>query len=230
MLILSNSAFGCSCEIVPACVTYTEADKVFVGKLESISEDEKSRIRTISAQYKVEKSYKGNVGEIEMVKFEVGSCERTFKVGESYFVYVYSNINFSRQYCDRTNILSQASADLDYVSSLSQTNPKFSIFGNIYGLSNSNLKKLSIKIERDGEEFNFSPSPDGLYNFDTAKDGLYNVQITFPFQTGIYANNTFINYENSKPIIKYSAKFTKNGCSYRAFEVFDLDKNKGQIK
>lgn len=219
ILICNNSTFGCSCNVVPPCVSYTEAVKVFVGKLQSISEIEQATIPSVYVKFSVEKVYKGDLGKTELVKFETGGCKRTFKLGESYFVYVYDDINFSRQYCDRTDILSNASLDINYVNDLTENNPKFSIFGDIYGVSESDLNNLNVQIKNDDERFNVLLNSLGHYNFNAVKDKKYEVQITIPFEAEIYTNDVNINYENGRSVIKYSTKFSKNGCSYRAFNV-----------
>ncbi len=221
LFILNSKVFACSCLLAPPCVAYSESEKVFIGELEEIIEDKNSRIYTVYGRFRVERSFKGNPAKTEKVKFEMGSCERKFTIGETYFVYV--NNASLRQYCDRTNILSESSLDLDYVNSLSKTSPKYSISGDIIGLSELELNELNIKISDGDVEYEVKPDQLGQIKFDTTKDTSYNVRISIPFKAFVDTNNVIVNNTSSRTTIEYKSNFIPNGCSYRRIRVSKID-------
>jgi hypothetical protein len=231
-LILLISAFAkvgfsCSCQGVPPCVSYSKSDKVFVGKLQKIDPDTTLSTYAINAKFEVHKVYKGDVAKTESITIELGSCEREpslggdyFSVGKTYFVYSNKNISSTRQYCDRTSLLSDAKSDLEYVNNLSDKQPIFSIFGDIYGLNDKELKDIKIQLKSDdNKSYSLIPDQSGRYEFKTSEDKLFNVEILFPPNRGIRLNEVIVNYEDDKTIVKYPAKFIRNGCSYKDFEV-----------
>lgn len=220
--------FGCSCQGVPPCVSYSEADKIFVGKLIKTNPDKRTSTTSFDGTFEVQKIYKGDVAKIEIIEVEIGSCERGpasdknyFSVGETYFVYANKNISSSRQYCDGTSLLSDAKPHLEYVNNLSDKQPSFSIFGDIYGLSSKELNDIKVQIKDDDKSYDLIPDQSGHYEFKTSEDKLFNVEILFPPNRGIRLNEVIVNYEDDKTIVKYPAKFIRNGCSYRTFEIDD---------
>lgn len=230
-LILLVSAFAkigfsCSCQGVPPCVSYSEADKVFVGKLKKTNPNKRTSTTSFDATFEVQKVYKGDVAKTEIIGIEIGSCERGlasdknyFSVGETYFVYANKNISSSRQYCDRTSLLSDAKSDLEYVNNLSDKQPRFSIFGAIYGLNSKELNDVKIQVKSDDKSYDLIPDQSGRYEFKTSEDKLFNVEILFPPRRNIFLNEVIVDYEDKETIVKYPAKFIRNGCSYRTFEV-----------
>lgn len=218
--------FSCSCQSVPPCVSYSEADKVFVGKLIKTDPEKRNSSTSFDGTFEVQKIYKGDVRKTEIIGIEIGSCERGqasdksyFSVGATYFVYANKNISSSRQFCDRTSLLSDAKSDLEYVNNLSDKQPSFSIFGDIYGLSSHELNNIKIQIKDDKKSYNLIPDQSGHYEFKTLEEKLFDVEILFPPKRGIRLNEVIVNYEDDRTIVKYPAKFIRNGCSYRTFEV-----------
>lgn len=229
ILLLSAFAeigFGCSCQVIPPCVNYSKSDKVFVGKLKKIDPSEKSSMYALDASFEVQKVYKGNVAKTELITIEIGSCERKsffgeeyFSVGKTYFVYADNNLSSSIQYCDRTGLISEAKLDLEYVNSLSDKQPNFLIYGDIYGLSEKELSNIKIQIKSDNKSYNLTPDKFGSYEFKTIEDKSFNVEILFPPKREIRLYDVIVNYKADKTTVEYPAKFIRNGCSYRTFEV-----------
>ena len=224
---LDRATFACSCSFLSPCAAYSNAEKVFVGTLEQISEAKESRIYSIKGRFKVEKIYKGKSSSVENVTFVIGSCDKNFKVGEKYFVYV--NKSNDLRFCERTNLLSEASADLDYAESLSQDNPKYIVEGDIIGLSPSEVSELKIEVKNNDSQFLITPDKSGFFKFNTPLNKKYQVRIIVPFEANVVANDVFIKNSPAQTVIEYSVEALPNECSYRMLEVSKIEEKKSSI-
>lgn len=179
---------ACICNIPSVCTAYSRGKKVFIGKLDKVIEDENKGDLIVTAHFAVEKTYKGKTDEVEIVTFEMGACgELDFIIGGKYFVYAEgANKN---TFCNRTVPLSRSGAELSYANSLSETNPIFTIRGNIWSLPESEIKNTKITIERGRKKHKLVAKEHGMFSFTVKKKGMYHVKIQLPFKAKINVNN-----------------------------------------
>jgi hypothetical protein len=222
---IAVAASGCGPP--PACVSYSRADAVFIGKLVKIEEDTKGYL--LLAHFEVERTFKGAVSNVEIVRFRpMYEGGLTFKVGEKYFVYRdYKNGSTGlNSFCNGTVRFYDESQDFIYAKSLSETKPSFTISGSIQLLNESVKKGTKVFIE-NGKN-NYKPLIDkyGRFRIRTTKKGTYNVKIILPFKTvGVsllsepfmYDDFKVIHSENQTDIL-YQAEFQPNSCHDREIE------------
>jgi hypothetical protein len=235
LLVISLSAFfsfpsialASGCNIPPACVSYTRADAVFIGKLVKIEKNTNETF--LLTHFEVERTFKGEVSEVELVKFlPMYEGGLTFKVGEKYFVYkdYKKDSDGQNMFCNGTERFYDASKDFIYAKSLSETKPSFIISGTIELLSKSEIKRVKVFIE-NGKN-NYKPSIDkyGTFRIRTTKKGIYNVKIILPFKTvGISLLSEPILYDDFKVVhaenqtsIFYQAEYQPNSCHNREIQ------------
>ncbi len=240
LFFFNTKIFACYCEYPSVCEAYSKAKKVFVGKLEKVVKDEKASYYTIDAYFSVEKTYKGKTEDAEIIKFKLGDCsDLKLIVGEKYFVYAEnSNIN---SYCNRTNLLSGAKLDLEFIGKISQTKPVFTIRGYISQYNQlpqkeitpkKDTKNFKITIKNGKKFYKVVVDKYGGFNFILKKEGVYHVVIQLPFLAEIEADNDSArNHESvkitstkTKTRIEYDAVFKANECDIKKFSFTPLPK------
>lgn len=223
IFVLANQVFACGCEVPTICQAYTRAGAVFTGILSKIEKDENSSIETVFAHFTVEKTFKGRTGKIEVVKFIIGSCEKTFKIGEKYFVYKESDSSVNRV-CNLTDTLDRSISDLEYASSLSETTPIFTISGRIDGLSRDEIGKAKLIIKSQNNRRQIPLDNDGFFDFAAKEDTTYQVKILLPFEATIFIESLGEGEKLTGTIVEYSLPFRPNECDYRKISVSKIDK------
>lgn len=220
-IIVFNSeiVLACDCETPSVCVAYSQASSIFIGKLEKVEKD-KNNPNVVDVFYKVEKTFKGSPQKVEKQRFVIGNCNRDFIIGEKYFVYK-EDVKTSYP-CNRTGLLSEAKAELDYVNKLSKENPTFSIHGSIWKLSEKELEKVKISISDERDTYKVIINKNGIFKFTTKKIGRYSIKIELPFSAGTnVVQNGWVtsiaktSQLNSKTIIEYELLFKPNACDHR---------------
>lgn len=198
--------FGCRCEIPAVCQAYGRADSVFVGRLVRVVDDENSPVETVFAHFDVEKIFKGKSGKTQIVKFVIGSCERSFSIGEKYFVYN-QGVGTLNILCNMTRPLSDATADFKYASSLSESEPIFTIKGTISGLAESELIKTTVSVENGKRKHSITIDKGGSYEFIAKEKTSYTVKISLPIKANVFTNNLGIQEKIVGSEMSYSVEF-----------------------
>lgn len=226
-LLSARNVLACNCFTPTICLAYSRAKSVFVGKLEKIETDEKEKIYTIIAYFSVEKTFKGETGKLEKVRFRICDRNSIFKVGERYFVYKEdAEINSP---CNRTHSLGKQDSDFEYAESLSEIKPIFTISGIILRLSKDELKKTKIIIEKGKNKYKPVIDKDGNFSFKATRKGLYRVKMLLPFKAMVFVTSGNIGYDvktSTTPIktsLEYDLEFKSNECDYREIQVSKID-------
>ena len=214
----NTQIFGCSCVIPTVCQAYSRAEAVFTGKLVRIEKDEKSHIETVFAHFQVGRTFKGKTESMEIVRFVIGSCERTFNIGEEYFVYKDPNTNFNN-ICNRTDTLLKSASEIEYAKKLSNSKPIYSISGRIGGLSLDDLRKTRVIVIKGHKQFDVMADRDGFYEFIAKDSTNYSIKILLPFEATVFTNNLWMSEESKGRTIGYSLQFKPNECDFREIEV-----------
>lgn len=206
---------GCGCETPTVCQAYSRAEAIFVGKLISFEIDDKSFIRTVTAHFDVEKVFKGNIGKQEFVRFKMSDCFHVeLKPGEKYFVYK-DTAESMESVCNRTNLIANSVAELNYVNNISTTEPTYNVSGFLYGLSKDELHQAKITIEAGKLRQEVAIGEDGLFNFSTKNASEFVVRIALPFDAIVYMKDLDLTFPASGKEIVYCVKVRPNECNYR---------------
>jgi hypothetical protein len=222
-LFSAISVLACKCETPTICVAYTRAKAVFIGKVEKIEGDKNEPFFPIKVYFSVEKTFKGKTEKNETARFGFGACETNFKVGEKYFVYKEE----PSSYCNRTDLLSVLSNDLEYAESLSDTNPIFTLKGVFPQLSENEIVNSKIILEKDQIKYNIELEKNGNFHFKATENGVYKVKILLPFEAEINVKQDMliltdtvkISSTSSNTTIEYEVKFKPNECDFREFSI-----------
>ena len=87
ILFSQISILACSCSPKLSCEEFSEAEAVFIGKLERIGENTGDTWNGTSGYFLVEKTFKGKTEKIEHVALPNGGClDVKLTIGETYFV------------------------------------------------------------------------------------------------------------------------------------------------
>lgn len=215
LFLQPNTIFACASDFPSPCVAYSRANAVFIGKLQKLEEVEEATL----AHFEVEKVFKGKVSKLEIIKFIIGNCGRTFRVGEKYFVYKeHSNYDSS---CNRTHPLSETSSDYMYINSLSEKNPIFTTGAVIRGLTEDEVRNVKVTIENKQRKYEPSINENGRFRLKITNTGTYTVKIEFPFKAIVEVTSGDIGYDiesfdsENKTTILYKVEFKANSCDER---------------
>ena len=133
LILLISLSFPCSClESPPPEGAYEEADMVFSGQVTNIIEDESNYYYEVTFQ--TIDVWKGEYSEEIIVLTETFSdaCGYNFQINNEYLVYTYTyaSENYTN-ICTRTNLLENASEDLDYLNGLTDCETGYSDINNL---------------------------------------------------------------------------------------------------
>ena len=100
-------ASACSCAMRPVCASFWEVDRVFTGRAEVTASGKGWQ----TTRFRVEESFRGPAGTVEIVSRGIGgSCAYAFVHGTRYLVYTRRapDGTWSAMYCDPTAPVDQA--------------------------------------------------------------------------------------------------------------------------
>lgn len=196
-------SWACSCiGPLPACSVYTATDSLFVGQVMEIVNRERPpdqdpgsfSFSSRLVRFSIQERFRGALGSIVEIATGMGGgdCGFPFKVGETYLVYasVLKSGQLCAGICSRTQSLENASADLEFLRSLSSQPPGGTIFGKVMFRDESSQNRqdapmpaarvdisgpTSAKVLTDAQgNYSFRSLPPGKYavNFELPKDFL----------------------------------------------------------
>lgn len=106
ILGLSNHVFACDCEPPSLEVALRQADAIFEGQVQSLSE--------AGATFRITQQWKG-VGDIEELDIDTGpgTCALSFEEGTIYLIFArLRDGRMQTDVCDRSQLIENAEADL----------------------------------------------------------------------------------------------------------------------
>lgn len=227
--LIVRSAPACQClELQPPCAAYWQADAVFVGSVTDITpsfDDLESSMRAgrRKVRFSLEESYRGTGGSEAVLANGVESCEYRFEVGKKYFVYAYRNPEdntLSTHGCSRTSAAPNATEDLAYVRTLSETRLSQDISGVIQEDRHTPVK--GVKIVADGRRRRLQSVSDGEGKFKIMIPGAgrYSVRVFLPRNASVAGpmpqteRVSSVAASGKHTIVEYVLDIQDGGCEF----------------
>ncbi|HSK74237.1 MAG TPA: carboxypeptidase-like regulatory domain-containing protein [Pyrinomonadaceae bacterium] len=212
--IILSSQIRASCPIMmqqPPCFEFWRTDAVFIAMAIEVQQKPSNWDISFSpppliVRLKIEESFKGI--EEKEVTIDMNDCGYQFKQGEKYLVYARRNPNDKKLYVriggTRTQLLAEATEDLNYIRSVLRGEPQPKIIGTV-GETSTNVKlnqsirlssfldnflkpifygkpspNVKVIAERDGEIYETFTNGEGVYQFFDLPDGVFKIRPEFP--------------------------------------------------
>ncbi len=252
LLIFSSikTTLACTCSDygVPSCKRYSDADAVFVGKIERITSaaDEKDASVTskglnsiswdslglIVVHFKVEKSFKGVQSKIlKALTYKGTSCDLKVKKGQRWVVFASKD--------EETGFLSFGSCGGNYeienntdepteIGNISKGIVKANIIGRIAEDSFADgTKDIKVNLEGDGTNFSTVTDKNGYYKFANLQPGFYKVKLFIPFSAAAFTNKNLKSLKSTptetETVFEYEVEVQKGVCDYESIYHYKID-------
>src|SRR5262245_29717471 len=196
----TSQDLACSCRgLGPPCQAYWDSSVVFIGVPLNVSqievESDGHKVSKRLFRFRVEEAFRGTEGtELEILTGAWGGdCGIDFRLRTKYLVYGYKQSSarwVETSICTRTQPISDASEDLNYIRSIAKLSPGGSIYGTAQrytvDLENGAWKPAgpiagAVVVASSGERrFETMTSGDGHYNLSGLSPGRYTVRVTLP--------------------------------------------------
>jgi hypothetical protein len=198
--LLPHRASACDCgDPGPPCKAFANIPVVFAGRV--------VKIATISLKapsgdpyedrlifLEVERSYRGSVGKTAEVVTgsDSSECGYDFRQGERYLVYAYPHPQSGKLYtgiCQRTRPISEAGADLDYLSKKDDPSHGAGIEGTIEQLTRDSryetrvvgfMAGISVLIQGKSGRWTTVSQKDGRFRLWGLQPGRYRITPALP--------------------------------------------------
>jgi hypothetical protein len=226
VLVFFDKAISCDCHSQNVCVDYSQAKFVFIGKLLKVVEVDKTNKFDFYAHFKVEKPFKGKIDKVEVVKLNT-SCRENFKfeIGEKYLVY---SDDF-RSPCNRTDLLSKMKSDLDYIKTLSETTPSFTVHGKL-GITESEAKETRVTVSDGKREYPTEVDKYGQYSFVSTNNTNFHIKIVLPFYAEVNGYGIkAVSFKPNQTTIEYDVSFKPNECNFREITANNIEDTSSKI-
>jgi hypothetical protein len=226
VLVSFDKALSCDCHSQHVCVDYSQAKFVFIGKLLKVVDVDKTNQFDVYAHFKVEKTFKGKTDVVEVVKFNI-SCRENFKfeIGERYLVY---SDDFKNP-CNRTDLLSNLKSDLDYIKTLSERIPSFTIHGKL-GITESEAKETKVIINDGKREYLTEVDKYGQYSFVSTNNTNFHIKIVLPFYAEVNGYGIkAVSFKPNQTTIEYDVSFKPNECNFREITANNIEDTSSKI-
>lgn len=221
---LLTVAFGCQCEPLPICASFTNARQVFAAEAVSLSRMKIGPYPVVRVRFRLEESYKG-VPE-SVVTFFDSDCGPKFVKGERYLVF-----DEGRQIhgsCNPTRKLDPRSSEMLQIAELSPRDPRVSLVGSISGPSE--LIRGSGQLVRGPDDSGLVVPifKSGWFRSDYPAFGRYTARVNFDLlaEADIIVEsltnnpgNSTIRCEGLNCTVTIVSEFVDNGCDLRRIVV-----------
>ena len=179
----------------PPCMEFARADAVFIGVASRVVGVPNNTNLVIgpylqsTVYFSVEEAFKGV--ETSAVVLEMEHCGHVFNEGERYLVYAHRNNKKLevRARSTRTQLLSAAGEDLEYLRSLPSLEPGSRIYGQVaeYSISFKDrrytpqlLPNIKVTFEGNGQTLEALTDSEGRYEFKGVPQGTYRLRAELP--------------------------------------------------
>ena len=184
-----GTADACSCALRPVCAAFWDADRVFTGLAEVTASGKAWQ----TTRFRVEESFRGSAGVVEIVARGIGgSCAYAFVHGTRYLVFARRapDGTWSALYCDPTAPLDQAGEGLAFARAVGRdTRRGGSLSGSVSVVerasdgqirSTSPLSGATIFLRGEAREFTAETDSKGQYSLNDIAPGHYTLRIRAP--------------------------------------------------
>ncbi len=190
---------ACSCmSSGPPCQSYWNTPVVFSGRVVEITTPKIEETRSAAfpektIRFAVNQAFRGISGTtVEVVTgMGGGDCGYDFELNENYLVYadnykgkIYAGI------CSRTQLLSKAGEDIEYINNLSKTKAGATVYGSVSKYrqrksdeewqSNPPLPNIRLTLEGKGESFEATTDSRGEFRVTELASGSYTLRLLAP--------------------------------------------------
>ena len=251
ILFACQSITACTCTDygVPNCKRFSEADAVFVGKIERIvsAAAEKDASVTgeglgsiswdsmglISVHFRVEKSFKGVAAAEKIMKvltYKGTSCDLDVKKGERWVVYASKHektgfLSFGA--CGGNGEVSKDSEEIKELENLAQGTARMTIVGQVARNRYDSVKDAKVYLEGNGLTLSTSTNEGAFYQFEVPQAGKYKIKVVVPFSAALmrYKDSREIKETpaETETVFEYEADVSPGNCDYEFFDTFKID-------
>ena len=190
---------ACSCmSSGPPCQSYWNTPVVFSGRVVEITTPKIEETRSAAfpektIRFAVNQGFRGISGAtVEIVTgMGGGYCGYDFELNENYLVYadnykgkIYAGI------CSRTQLLSKAGEDIEYINNLSKTKPGAAVYGSVSKYlqrksdeewqPNLPLPNIRLTLEGNGKSFEVTTDSQGEFRVADLVSGNYTLRLLAP--------------------------------------------------
>ena len=178
----------------PPCVEYWRADAVFIGvasRVVKIPYHTYGPYFRTTVHFTIEENFKG-VGGTGLV-LDLDECGHSFKEGERHLVYAHRNPNNQqlsvRVGSTRTQLISEAAEDLQYIRGLASAEDGTRLFGKValysYNLKRNDadaepLKNIKVILEGADHRQEVLSDNEGRYEFKRLPTATYQIHAELP--------------------------------------------------
>lgn len=245
-----NEVNACTCVDygVPTCSLFSNADAVFVGKIERITSAmgdkdasvELGGVGSISSRgsgliwvhFTLDHAFKGVNGKtVKALTYRGTSCDLSVKEGQRWLIFAHrdketSNLSFGA--CDGNGTIEKNSPLIAELEKLSKHSGPFSIRGRVAEQRYSNVKGARAVITGNGINLETVTDDDGSFSFDLPRAGSYTVKVIVPFSATLMRFSGDYRPIGEKPeetqtVFEYSATASPDACDYQFFDTFKID-------
>lgn len=249
IILLPGIALACTCQDyqVPVCKLFSEADAVFVGKIENITSATDTNGSVTSAgvnsiswrkadliwvHFKVDRGFKGDSSkQIKVLTYNGTSCDLGVEKGQKWIVFANKdektgNLTFGA--CGG----SRSGADIngpevEELSKLATKTTESSVIGQVSNDTYSPIKNAKVSITGKGTDISTVTNEEGMFRAVVPNDGTYKVRVTVPF-SAIFLPRRDDRRIDAKPsetetVFEYEAKPTTIDCDYQYLDVAKID-------
>ena len=220
IVLVSSEAGACTCERAgPPCEAVWAAPIVFTGEVIDITpvpnQNGPQFMRERRVRFRVEQMWRGaKAAELEvMTGAGGGDCGYDFERGGRYLVYTYAHRGVPwTGICSRTQRLSTATEDLQYLAGLESVSTGGRVFGFASFSRGSGTRRSQpaagyvVTLRREGRAWTTKTDAAGGYEFSSVQAGTYGISIDLQPGERVYADKTVEVREG-------------RGCGYRDFSL-----------
>ena len=233
---------------VPACSLFSNADAVFVGKIERITSamgdrDESVQLGGVGSlssrgsgliwvHFTLEHAFKGVSGKtVKALTYRGTSCDLEVKAGQRWLIFAHRNdetSNLSFGACGGNGGIEKNSPLIAELEKLSNQSGPLSIRGRVAENQYSSVKGARAVLTGNGLNLEAVTDDEGSYSFEVPRAGPYTVKVIVPFSATrrrFDGDDRPIDErpEEAQTIFEYSATASAAACDYQFFDTFKID-------
>jgi hypothetical protein len=250
ILFAAGTAISCTCTDygVPSCKRFSDAEVVFVGKIQRITSaagEKNARVTSgglnsiswdslgmVVVHFKVEKAYKGFNGKtIKAFTYKGTSCDLEVKKGQRWMIYAIKDeetgeLSFGA--CGGNYKIKDESDEPSELEDVSQVKITETIVGRVAEDSFSpGIKDLKVTVEGEGVNLSTVTDKYGYYKFAVPPSGRYKIKVFLPYSASLLR---FLGQRDIKEsptetetVFQYEAETKPGKCDYDSLFPHKID-------
>lgn len=248
--VSASVVVACTCTdySIPTCKRFQSADATFFGKIERITSAVGDKDANVSlggvgsissiqsgliwVHFKVEKAFRGNVGQrIKVLTYRGTSCDLEVKQGQRWMVFAQKDdetgfLSFGA--CGGNYELSKDDPDIKELEALAKGTAATTVRGNVTLDRFNGLEGAKVTLTGRGLERTTVTDKSGTFVFDVPEAGTYRVKVIVPFSAILMRfrgddRRISENPTEAETSFEYDAAAVKSSCDYQVFEAYKID-------